>query len=224
MSSCSKTIDIKTISGKTFEIVNSSDIFGSSNRVDYVLYEFLEENRFISECRFDSIIILQQGSWDILDYNRNKFLVLSEIKGKLDTFKIIQNLNVLEFKCLNAINDTLCFKQVNEANNFEPDLLIDKNWLSINDSIFIGLDSFSNNPIYRNIEIYFNSDKTYVSNNKPGFIGNWRFNKNKNRIILDSLLYNDDIIKIEKVSKDSLFIWRRDLSKEPKRQIFIKNN
>ena len=72
LSSCNDKNDDKTFEDKIFTWVNIDKFLDCENS-DYGLYEFLDNHRLISESKFDSLIILQQGFWDYLTQD-NKWI------------------------------------------------------------------------------------------------------------------------------------------------------
>jgi hypothetical protein len=225
MSSClNNKKEQNSFLGKTYRLIDT-DIFEDTEMV-YFHWELLENRKFIYDSKWDDKVVLQQGNWDYFISNGKEYLILEELEQRIDTFKIIANNDFSYIEIVNLLGDTLHYEQVSEKSAIDTNLLFDNNWLCFNDSLAAGLDTLSKTfkQIYVYPEFQFSRNYEYRFKSKGTYSGKWKFNSVGNRIYLDSLNNDNEIIKIEKLTKDSLIFWKRDFRQNPKLMKCIKHN
>ena len=225
VSSCSrKTEERNSFIGKTFRWINTEIV--ENTEMEYSYWELLENNKFIYDSKWDSMVVLQQGNWEYFKSNGKEYLILEELEQLIDTFELIvnDNFSYIEFESLSG--DILQFEQIIEESVIDTNLLFDKNWLCLSDSLAAGLDTLSETFKLKYVypEFQFLRNHEYKFKFKGSYSGKWKFNTVGNRIYLDSLKNNNEIIRIEKLTNDSLIFWKRDFSQNPKLMKCIKRN
>ncbi|NPV51638.1 MAG: hypothetical protein HPY60_10665 [Candidatus Methanofastidiosum sp.] len=222
--SCSSLSNKKdNFENRTYEIINICNLEEFRKiSCDYSIFEFLDNNRLVSEAMYDSTIIQMQGNWNYYKKSNKEYLVLEELEQNIDTFELICNENFEYFEFINGSGDTIKCKEIIEEKSFDKELLINSKWISTNDSLQIRINKGKYEFVYIVPKYHFLENGTYEFDIKNKKNGKWKFNKLNNRIFLDSLESNLDIITIKKLTVDSLVFWKRNYRGEPRQIVCIK--
>ena len=171
---------------------------------------------------YDSMIVQMQGNWNYYKKSNKEYLVIEELEQYIDTFELISNENFEYFEFINRNGDTIKCKEIRKEKNFDKELLINSKWISTNNSLQIGLNLEKDEFTYAIPKYHFFENGTYEFDIKNKKNGIWKFNELNNRIFLDSLESNFDIITIKKLTVDSLVFWKRNYRGEPRQIVCIK--
>lgn len=203
------------IKGK-YRITNINNIMNDGVYSNWIV-EFADNNVLITEYTLDSINYIQLGKWKNIDVEN---IEIAEA-GRPNICRIIPLTEPHAFGFINQNKDTVKYQIFQSEKKFNASSILDKEWVTLNDSTVLGFDTIQVQPNYVNLNYEFKSNLTYKvfpykDMNRP-----FDFNSDSTYILLNSRASTRDLIRINSITSDTLKFSRRDRRGEMKTYVCV---
>ncbi|MGL1888409.1 MAG: hypothetical protein OCD76_17970 [Reichenbachiella sp.] len=188
-----------------YRITNIDEVMHKGAYKNWIV-EFAANNILISEYMHDSVHYIQLGKWNKIGTDKIEFTET----GSPSIGRTVSLAKPNSFGIINQNEDTIKYQTYQSEQNFNIAGILNKEWITLNDSMVFGFDSIQVQPNYTNYRYEFKSDSTYNIFPFKDKDRQFKVNFDSTYILLDNVTFSTDLIRIISVTPDTLKFSRRD--------------